>query len=292
MLSEIPEYKSNHITNKEDNDPILDYKHIQESEIEKSKITLGLIPFYAVNNDAYLSLTLHRLENMRESNENQNMGVQHVLPIDPYKFSKIHLSKKFLSVAKTTFINLPSGAGIRWMSKKLKRELPETVSTISYVMNLLRLAHAKNYSIFLVGSSLRILEKLYSNLNRSFPKIRIVGRHHGFLKGGAQKRVMEALKKTDPHIILLGMGFKKEMKWLYENKDKLGNCILVSMCGYLDVLAGERKKAPNFIETRNLTWFWRAINRPHRWPRLMTIFIWLIKVYYWKLFKKKEMTGN
>ena len=280
-----------HITNKEDNDPILDYKYIQESDIDKSKIKLGLIPFYAIDINSYLALTLHRLERMRENNDSYTRGVQHVLPINPYQFAKIHSKKKYLSVARTSFINLPASSGMKWISKKLKREIPENISTISYVMNLLRLAHAKNYSIFLVGSSLGILEKLFANLNRSFPRIRIVGRHHGFLKGEAQKRVMEALKKTDPHIILLGMGFHNEMKWIYENKDKLGNCILVSMGGYIDVLAGARKKSPDFIETRNLSWLWRCFNRPQRWFRLFTVFFLILKIYYWKLFKKNKMIG-
>ncbi|MDH5717506.1 MAG: WecB/TagA/CpsF family glycosyltransferase [Spirochaetia bacterium] len=283
---------NNFFTNKEDNDPILEYKQISTSDIIQKKINIGYIPFYRTDINGILSITLHKLEEMRENKYPIKLGVQHVLPIDPYKFIHIHRYKKYLSVAKTSFINLPSASGMLWMSRMLKRELPQTITTVSYAMSLLRLAHAKEYTIFLVGTSQPILEKLYLNLNRSFPNIRIVGRHHGFLKGVAKQRVLEALKKTDPHIILLGLGFKNEMKWIYENKGNLGNCILVSMNGYLDILAGARKKNPNFVETREYGWLWRAINRPHRWPRLFSIFWWVLKVLYWKMFKAKTMTGE
>ncbi|RME90959.1 MAG: glycosyltransferase [Candidatus Hydrogenedentota bacterium] len=277
-----------HTIAKEDDDPILEYMNVDISNLESKKVYLADIPFYQASDKELIAYTFRHIEQTRKNGYDSQGELAHILPLDPYRFVWIRNSKKYLPIARTAFLNLPSGSGIRWMSRRLKAPLPQNISLISFLMNLIRIAHAKEYTIFLLGSKDEVIEKLFFNLTRSFPRLRIVGRHNGYLKGPYRERVVQALKKTNPHIILLGLGFHKEMAWIREYKDQLGNSVLINVGGSLDILAGTRKKAPDFIVEQDLTWFWRMINRPWRWHRLFILLWWLIETLYWKFTSRKK----
>jgi len=272
-------YDSN-ASNKNDNDPIMDFFHIPTQHLETKKFNLRKIPFYEASNNEFIALTLQKIETIR-NNQKKN-PLQHVLPIDPYRMMWINKKKKFKDIPQKSFINLPSASGISWMSKRVKNRKLEKMNTISYVMNLIRLAEAKEYTIFLLGGKDNVLEKLFFNLKRSFPDLRIVGRQNGYGKKESRDKIVEALKKTNPHIILLGLGFHKEMIWLEEYRDQLKNTILVNVGGALETLSGQNKKAPDFVVNRKLTWLYRALNRPYRWHRMLFIIQW----YLSSLFKR------
>ena len=284
-LPDAPHYV--HQSSKEDDDPILEFQSIETDHLEKNKKRLGKIDFHNATGKELVALTCRKIDEIR-SPRNRSRKIYQVIPLDPYRLNWISRKKKFFPLTKEAFINLPAGAGIRWMSRMLKKEIPERVNTINYVMNLIRLAQAKEYTMFIVGSKDDILEKLTHNLRRSFPRLRIVGKHHGYLKDHLGDRLIEALRKTDPHIILLGMGYHREMRWISENKEKLGNSILVNVGGALDILAGFQKKAPDFFETRGLTWFYRALNSPARWHRLFFIQAWFFSVLLKRIFFSKN----
>ncbi len=289
----MPQVSNPFLTNKDDDDPILEFKNIDTGHLEIKKIDLGGIPFYPATGSELIAHSLHRLEELREMKRRDlhtHSGPQFVIPFDPYRYAWVRMRRKFLEIAQSSFINLPDGAGLLWLARMEGKKLPELVTTIGYSMNLIRLAQAKGYTVFFVGGRDEVLDKLAMNLKRSFPNLRIVGKHHGYLKGASKQRVVEALRKTDPHIIFLGIGYHKGMKWLMENRGALGNCIIVNMAGELDILAGKRKKAPDSFAIRGYTWLWRTMNRPWRWHRFLVIVYWFFGTLFRRIFRRKKST--
>lgn len=282
------EVNAPHTTNKDDDDPILLFQNIRTDQLQNQKVFIGGIPFIAADNMELVAYSLHTLEQIRPaSKEKERRPVQHgpqiVLPIDPYRYTWIRSSSKRKKFAAQAFLNLPEGAGIKWMSNLYKKDLPESISLVSYTLNMIRLAQAKGYTIFIVGGKDEMLERLIHNLKRSFPNLRIVGKHHGYLKNASKERVLEALRKTDPHIILAGMGFHKTFSWMQKNYDRFGDCIMINMEGALDIIAGTRKKAPDFISVKGYSWLWRSLNRPWRFHRSLIIIYWFFSSLFRRL---------
>ncbi|MBS0616664.1 MAG: WecB/TagA/CpsF family glycosyltransferase [Spirochaetes bacterium] len=278
------------LTNKDDSDPILEYKNIDTSLIEARKVYLGKIPFYQATSADLVAHSIHRLDRMREKKEKSSgkFGPQLVIPFDPYRYVWVRFRKRMLKMANESFINLPDGSGILYMSRVLHSPLPELISTVSYAMNLIRIAHAKEYTVFLLGSREEVLDKLYTNFRRSFAGLRIVGRHHGYLKGPTGARVLEAVRKTDPHILFVGMGYHRGMRWIEENRKDFGDLIVVNVGGAFDTLAGTRKKAPAAMAAAGYTWLWRTINKPYRWHRLLLVAYWFFETLYFRLFRRSR----
>lgn len=278
-----------HLTNKDDSDPILEYKNIDTSDFARRRVLLGKIPFYQATSADLVAHSIHRLDQMREkkSKSSGTFGPQLVFPFDPYRYVWVRFRKRMLAMANDAFINLPDGSGMLYMSRALKSPLPELISTVAYAMNLIRIAHAKEYTVFLLGSRDEVLEKLYTNFRRSFAGLRIVGRHHGYLDKTSGPRVLEAVRKTDPHILFVGMGYHRGMKWIEENRKDLGDLIVVNVGGSFDTLAGTKKKAPAFMAAAGYTWLWRTLNKPYRWHRFLLVSYWFLETMYFKFFGKK-----
>lgn len=273
---------SSHLVIKEDDDPILDYQNINTENI--SSVRIGGFPFYRASLPELVSMSLKQIDNTRKN----SLSAPYVFFMDPYRFMWMKNRKKFRSLAQNSFLNLPSGSGMIWMSKKVGKPLPHLIPSVSFVMNMIRVAQAKKFNIFIVGGKDENLDKLAFNLKRSFPRLQIVGKHHGYVKGDGMERVVLALQKTQPHIILLGIGWKKEVEFIQKNRERLSASLIIPLGGILDILSGKRKKAPDVITNKNLIWLYRILNKPYRWGRLFIAAQWLTTVVLAKLFPKKN----
>ncbi|MES0491323.1 MAG: WecB/TagA/CpsF family glycosyltransferase [Leptospirales bacterium] len=272
-------------SSKEDDDPILDFQNIDLKKIENSRQVVSGVPFYGATLNELVGLSLHQLEKIRKTGKSDAM--QHVLPLNPYNFFRCRFNKKYFSVLRESFINLPAEKGMIGLTNIVKTSLPQVIPISQYLMNLIRVAQEKNYTIYMIGSSTGVLDKLQTNLLRSFPRLRITGKHHGQLKGKAKDNVIESVRKTDPHIVILSLGFKQELNWVMQNSELLKRSLLVNLGGGLNVMAGKKKPAPDFIVDANVTWFWRILSRPYLWYRFFVLGGGYLHLVYLRLFKKK-----
>lgn len=276
----------NNDTSKLDDDPILDFQNIPTEQISSKLKRIAGIPFYNANQNELIAYTGKKLQEGYSKQDSSNP--LHILPVDPYIFQLIRHSSFYRNIALNSFINLPAAKGMVGISRITKNTLSGLIPAPQFVMNLIRFAQAKDFTLFIIGSNSEVLEKLYGNLLRSFPRLRITGKHPAYMEKSENDKVVAALQKTHPHIILLSLGFKKEMKWLHENKNKLKDCVIISLNGNLDIMTGRKKRAPDFIEESYMTWFWECINRPHRWYKLLVLFYGYIELFWIRFFLKKK----
>ena len=153
-------------------------------------------------------------------------------------------------------------------------------------MDIVRIAELKEYSIFLVGGKPEIVEKAFFNIRKSFPKIRIVGRHGGYFSPEREKSVVEAMRKSEANIIFVGLGFPREEQWIYKIRKEFANTVIISVGGNIDIISGEVKKAPAFFMHRGLEWFYRIITRPWRYGRLIRIAMFFLQILSKRFFSK------
>ena len=95
------------------------------------------------------------------------------------------------------------------------------------------------------------------------------------------------IKNRNTEILLVGMGVPKQEKWIYHNKDKLGNVFSIGIGGVFDVMAGVVPRAPKWMQKNRLEWAYRLFKQPQRIHRVMAIPKFMIKIKNWKGSKKK-----
>lgn len=261
---------------KEERDLILEYNQV---DLNDAKITniMGI----GVDNFTRAQAVVKIMEMIKTG------GVFHVISLNPYKIQRFKSNADLRLISSAADMHLPAGAGIQWAAKVLKTPIRERIPTLSFMMDIVRIAEIKEYSIFLVGGKPEIAERAFFNIKKSFPKIRIVGRHGGYFNAEREKSVIEAIRKSEANIVFVGLGFPKEDKWIHRIMGEFKNTIFISVGGCIDVISGEIKKAPAFFVEHGLEWFYRIISKPWRIGRFMRTILFFVSVVCKRIFTRR-----
>ncbi len=257
---------------KEDRDLILEYNQTSLADVNLVNI-LGI----GIDNCTRQQAVVKVLRMIEEG------GVHHVMALNPYKLHRLTTNNDLNLIASKADLKIAVGAGLPWTASFLGKPLKERIHFMSFLMDIIRIAEIKEITIFMVGAKPEIIEQAYANIKKSFPMIRIVGRHGGYFNKERASNVIEAMRKSEAQIILVGLGFPKEDKWIYQIKNQFKNTVFIGIDGSIDIISGQKHKAPAFFMEKGLDWFYRIITRPWRYLRLLRLLLFYIQVVWQKI---------
>ncbi len=166
---------------------------------------------------------------------------------------------------------LPDGVPLLWMARGLGTQLPERVAGADLVPLLADRAARRGFSLFLLGAAPGIAERVAARLARENQGLHIAGTLSppvGFEHDAAEReRVAQAVRAARPDVVLVALGAPKQERWILEERERAGAAALVAVGGSLDLLAGERRRAPALIQRLGLEWLWRMAQEPLRLGR-------------------------
>ena len=175
---------------------------------------------------------------------------------------------------------IPDGVGIIYASKIKKGSIKSRITGIDSMNMLCNLSNEKGYKIFMYGAKKEIIEKARDCLKVTYPNINIVGTIDGYEKDN--KKIIEQINNSNADIIFVALGSPKQELWITNNMDKLCVKIFQGVGGSFDVISGNIKRAPQWMQNHGLEWFYRLIKEPKRIFRQCKLFNFLLLI----LFKK------
>ena len=261
---------------KEDRDIILEYNQINLKEATVSNL-LGM----GIDNLTCMQAVAKTVKMAEEG------GVHHIIPLNPYSFLRYRSNRELKTIYNKSSMKFAAEAGIQWSARMVKFPIRERIPFVHYMMELIRISEIKEISIFIVGGKPETAERAFANIRKSFPNIRIVGRHGGFFSPEREKSVVEAIRKSEANIIFVGMGFPKEDRWITKFSKEFKNAVFISAGGAIDIISGENRKAPEYFTERGLVWFYRILTKPWRAGRMLRIILFFIHTIFYRLFKSR-----
>ena len=114
----------------------------------------------------------------------------------------------------------------------------------------------------------------------------MVGYHHGFFdpaaNGYENQEVLAHIRNASPDILLVGMGMPLQERWLLENWNALHVPVGLNGGAALSYVAGNTKRAPEWMIRHGLEWLGRMLIEPKRlWKRYFignSLFLWRVLV--------------
>jgi len=197
-------------------------------------------------------------------------------------------------------LSLPDGAGVLLASNLFNLDIEERVSGFDILTEILSYSdYNRDYSVYFLGGKPGIAEKMVKKLkgnpkknlptNKNLsPNIEISGFHHGYLDQNMKSMVIEEINKKRPDILFVGMGVPLQEKFLKENLAKLNVNVGITVGGSFDVLAGELKRAPIWMQKIGLEWFYRVLQEPKRLKRIIALPHFALIVLYKAIFKSER----
>lgn len=196
-----------------------------------------------------------------------------IIAINPEKIMKARQDKKLKDLLNSSTYNIADGIGVVYASQLKNGNIKSRITGIDCMDMLCQLSNEKGYKIFMYGAKPEIVAQAKTNLERKYPNIKIVGYIDGYEKDN--NLIIETINRVKPNILFVALGSPKQEFWINENKEKLNVNIFQGVGGSFDVISGNIKRAPKWVQNIGLEWFYRLIKEPSRIVRQLQLFKFL-----------------
>jgi len=184
------------------------------------------------------------------------------------------------------------GMSVVWALRFLRMKVPERVACPDLALDILKLAENKHYSVFLLGASEKNILLCRDGLKRMFPNLVIAGYQNGYFTSGNESDIVSKINQLNPDIMFLGMPSPKKELFVEKFRNELTVRYFLGVGGFFDIIAGNKKRAPEWMQKTGLEWLFRLSQDPFNlWKRYMVGNLKFIILVFRGKFKKKAVAG-
>jgi N-acetylglucosaminyldiphosphoundecaprenol N-acetyl-beta-D-mannosaminyltransferase len=182
------------------------------------------------------------------------------------------------SVHSCDIINI-DGMGVVLGARFLGHTVPERVAGVDLFHELLAMSAQYNFPVFLLGAKEHVLALAVQKVQVQNPGLKIAGYHHGYFWDD-EAAMVETIRASGARLLFVAITSPKKENFINRWRDQLGVDFVMGVGGTFDVVAGQVKRAPQWMQKWGLEWLYRVIQEPGRmWKRYLTtncMFAWLL----------------
>lgn len=176
----------------------------------------------------------------------------------------------------------PVVAASRWLGKPL----PGRVAGSDLVPALFANTTDTLRSVFLLGAMPGVGERAAINIHQQWPAVRVVGTYSpplGFENDEQEnQRILDMIAQANPDLLVVGLGAPKQELWVHAHRDEIRARAALCVGATIDFLAGEKARAPRWIQSMGLEWFHRMASEPRRLVKRYAHDAWVFPQLLWR----------
>jgi len=202
----------------------------------------------------------------------------HVVTANPIMFMTGFEDERFMSMLRNADLVVPDGAGLVWAARRLGKPVAERVAGFDLVQELFRIGAKEGWSVYLLGTTQELIEAARDRILEKYPGIRIVGCRNGFFGPSEDDEVVRDISEAAPDLLLVGRATWTQDPWIAQHHQRLNVPVMIGVGGSFDVMSGQLKRAPRWMQKMGLEWFHRLLLQPSRWRRMLVLPKFALKV--------------
>lgn len=175
------------------------------------------------------------------------------------------------------------GAGVVLASRILNRSVPEKVSGVDLVKEVLKTYSSGGLRVFLFGATPGVAEEAGERIRTDYPGIEIVGCRNGYFTPEEEIEIVNTINSSDVDLLLVALGAPKQEKWIARYRKVLNAKICMGVGGTINILSGRVQLAPEFFRRNGLEWLHRLYKEPRRFIRMMDLPRFMLRVIWAKI---------
>jgi N-acetylglucosaminyldiphosphoundecaprenol N-acetyl-beta-D-mannosaminyltransferase len=207
-----------------------------------------------------------------------NRQTTQVITANPIMLMTALEQPEYMAMMQRAELIVPDGAGLVWATSYVGEPVAEKVAGIDLMHELLAIGEVKGWRIFLLGASPEIIQATAGKLKSRYPRLQLVGVRDGYFKTDDNEAVVSQIREAAADILLVGRSADKQEPWIDRFKDDLGVPVMMGIGGSFDVISGKLKRAPKFFIRLRLEWFYRLLQEPWRYRRMLLLPKFVVKV--------------
>lgn len=195
-------------------------------------------------------------------------GQTHQIATANLDFARNSLKDQYLQrvICECSMV-LPDGAPMLWAASLFGVPLQQRVTGVDLIPELARLSAEKGYGIYLLGATEASSQRAAEVLAERFPGVRIVGRTSPEMQPLHEmdnEGLLRMIDEANPQILLVAFGNPKQEIWIHRHRHRLRVPVSIGIGGALDMIAGNLKRAPKWVQYLQMEWCFRLAQEPLR----------------------------
>ncbi|GFN32676.1 WecB/TagA/CpsF family glycosyltransferase [Paenibacillus xylaniclasticus] len=244
-------------------------KAASESVKQVPTVSIYGLPFSKLNmNDTVAYLT----------DAIEQRSVTHVITANPIMVMTAVEDPGYHAMMRTAELIIPDGTGVVWAAGYVGEPVAERVPGFDLLHRLMDVGQTKGWSVYLLGTDQQTIDTAADNLRLKFPRTRIVGVRNGYFGPEQDAEVVAAIREAKPDILFVARSATTQEPWIARYKHELNVPLVMGVGGSFDIIAGKLKRAPKLFQKLRLEWFYRLLQEPSRYKRMLVLPKFVIKV--------------
>lgn len=157
-------------------------------------------------------------------------------------------------------VTYPDGQGV--VSELRRRGVAEAerLATTDVVHPIAARASREGWRVGLYGAAPGTAERAAAALAQSAPGLQVVATWDGYSGGPS----VEELRAARLDVLFVALGAPRQEAWAHEVGAAAGVPAILTCGGLLDFLAGDKRRAPGWMQRAGLEWVYRVMLEPRR----------------------------
>lgn len=193
---------------------------------------------------------------------------------------------------------LPDGHPIVWASRLLRQPLPERVPGSELVPKLFDSfqqtpnPNGQTLKVFLLGAAPGVAAKAADNMKSTWPNVQTVGVYSppmGFEKDADEcNLILGRITLSRPDVVVVGLGAPKQELWVHQHADQIPAKVALCVGATIDFLAGEKQRAPVWMQKSGIEWLHRMCSEPRRLVKRYAKDAWVFPQLVWQQWSSQK----
>ncbi|MDP2859074.1 MAG: WecB/TagA/CpsF family glycosyltransferase [Bacillota bacterium] len=205
-------------------------------------------------------------------------GPHMMVTANPELLERSRHDTRLLQVMNAADLVFADGVGVVWASRRLGKPLPERVTGIDLMKRLVERTASLGRSVYLLGSRPGVAERAAAVFRAANSGLRIAGTMHGYFSAHEEKAVLDQIREARPSMLFVGLGQPRQEFWIAQHKDLLGVPLAMGIGGSMDVIAGDVRRAPEWMQRAGIEWLYRLLLQPGRIRRHLVLPVFALRV--------------
>ena len=171
---------------------------------------------------------------------------------------------------KDAALVVTDGRPVVWAANLLGVKLPGTVPGSDLVPAIFKHTQVNQQplTVFLLGAMPGVADRAKDIIHTTWPMVKVVGTlspDFGFeKKPDVSKAICESVNASGADLLLLGLGAPKQELWIAQHSAELSVKVTLCIGATIDFIAGEKSRAPLWMQKTGLEWLHRMLSEPRR----------------------------
>ena len=179
-------------------------------------------------------------------------------------------SGEFRTMVAGASLVIPISMSIIKTARFLKRPAPVRYEPFEFIVRTLAILERWGKSAYLFGGSPKGLAKASKNIKTTFPGLKVVGGHSARFPKAFHPKIVEAIRKAAPTLLLVGKGVRGGERWIPRTMKNFNSGIQLWCSDVFEVFAERRNRPPAALFSKGAEWLHYLPRRPWTALRLFT----------------------